>query len=506
MSKSPNKSKQHENAEERPQLTRHEKAKAAAQAKRASKQKSKRGKAKVKAAEPAKGKGAGKQPKRAVDTHKSEAAGKGKRAGAKQARKPASAARAKRPEAPKQNPNSLCPVSALCGACQLIDTPYPEQLANKQAYIDKLFAGVIDGATEVRPILGMDDPFHYRNKVVSPFAPGRKIKDPGRRGPSHEILYGMYRAGSHELIPTAGCLIENKIGQRVVQAVLRIMNRHGIEPYNEDTGEGFLRHVVVRAGHESGEVLVTVVTNGEEFPGARNFARELVKAVPEVTTIVQNVNTRQTNIILGQKEQRLYGPGFILDELCGLSFRISSHSFYQVNSTQTEVLYRTAIGMAHLSGTETVFDAYCGTGTIGLVAAHGLPGEEGHAAKVIGVDNAPSSIADALGNATHNGIENAQFVCTDATDFIQRHAAGGNSIDVLFLDPPRSGSTPEFMDAAIQLQPERIVYISCNPETQVRDVKPLLAAGYHIDELQAVDMFPHTEHIECVLKLTRAES
>ena len=401
---------------------------------------------------------------------------------------------------------SLCPVSGVCGACQTIDVPYEQQLAAKQRFIEDLFADVV-AREAIRPILGMGDPYHYRNKVISPYAPGRKLAAPkGARGgkglPRREILTGMYAKGTHRLVPTDACLLENQVAKKITLAVRDIMARFGVEPYDEDTGAGFMRHAVVRVGHESGEVLVTLVTNGPEFPSSKAFCRELVKRVPQVTTVVQNMNTRKTNVILGEQERTLYGPGFILDTLCGLSFRISSHSFYQVNATQTEVLYEAAIELAGFDGRATAIDAYCGTGTIGLVAA------KRGAARVIGVDNVESAIADARLNARHNGVDNAEFVAADAGAFMRELAAGREGLSdaeelVLLMDPPRAGSTPEFLDAAAVLSPSRIVYISCNPETQVRDVRYLARAGYRVEALQAVDMFPHTEHVESIALLTR---
>lgn len=414
---------------------------------------------------------------------------------------------------------SACPVSHKCGGCQTIDVPYAEQLASKQRYVEELFADLAP-AEAFRPILGMDEPYCYRNKVISPYAPGRKLPasraagaakggasakaarskgaSAGKNAPARrEILTGMYAKGTHRLVPTDECLIENRIAKKVTLAVRDIMLRHGIEPYDEDAGTGFIRHVVVRVGHNSGEVLVTVVTNGDDFPSSKSFCRELIKRVPQVTTVVQNVNTRSTNVILGEQERTLYGPGFILDTLCGLSFRISSHSFYQVNSVQTEVLYRTAIDLAALSGAETVVDAYCGTGTIGLTAA------KNGAARVIGVDNVESAIADARLNARHNGVENAEFVAADAGAFMRDMARRDEHDVVLFMDPPRAGSSESFLDAAAELAPKRIVYISCNPVTQVRDIAYLRRCGYRADVVQAVDMFPHTEHVETVVALTR---
>lgn len=391
---------------------------------------------------------------------------------------------------------SACPVARECGACQHVDEPYKQQLVRKDAQVADLFADVADSVA-LRPILGMDDPFHYRNKVVSPYAPGRKLQGTAKRGqkPRREVLCGMYAAGTHRIIPTDQCLIENAQAKRVILAVRDLMTRFGIEPYNEDTGRGFLRHAVVRVGHTSGEMLVTLVTNGREFPASKAFCRELVKRCPGVTTVVQNVNERQTNVILGDREQTLYGPGFILDKLCGLSFRISSKSFYQVNAVQTEVLYRTAIELAGFTGAEHAIDAYCGTGTIGLVAAkHG-------AAQVIGVDSVASAIRDARENAKHNGVENTRFVAADAGDFMRERAAEGERADVLLMDPPRAGSSEEFLSAAVMLAPQRIVYISCNPETQVRDIAFLRQHGYTVRVVQPVDMFPHTNHVETVALL-----
>ena len=381
-----------------------------------------------------------------------------------------------------------CRVAKQCGGCSRIDVPYNEQLAAKDEFVRNLFGCFAD--VEIRSILGMDDPNHYRNKVTSPFAPGKRGPNGGR-----EILTGMYAAGTHRIIQTDGCLVENEQAQQVVRAVKQIMKKHRIEPYDEDKGTGFMRHAVVRVGHESGEVLVTLVTNDDAFPNSKSFCRELVKRCPFVTTVVQNVNTRQTNVILGQQEKKLYGPGFILDTLCGLSFRISSQSFYQVNALQTTVLYDTAIRLANLDGTQTVIDAYCGTGTIGLVAA------KRGAARMIGVDSVESAIRDARENARHNGVDNATFVAADAGAFMRECTEAGDKGDVVFMDPPRAGSTEVFLDALVKLRPDRVVYISCNPETQVRDVQHLVAKGYALKTVQPVDMFPHTDHVETVALL-----
>ena len=433
--------------------------------------------------------------------------------------KPASSRAARRTGAS----DSPCPVDARCGGCKNLCVPYTKQLIDKQLRIERLFAPLAPDGT-ISLINGMKDPYHYRNKVISPFAPGKKLPPRGqdrkaadaraakggkgkRSQARYEILTGMYAAGSHELVPTDKCLIENETAKKVVLAVRDIMRKHDVAPYREDTGTGFMRHVVVRIGHTSGEVLVTLVTNSDDFPSSKSFCRELIRLCPAVTTVVQNVNERQTNVILGDKERVLYGPGFILDELCGLSFRISSKSFYQVNATQTEVLYRAAMDLAGFNGTQVAIDAYCGTGTIGLVAA------KSGAARVIGVDSVESAIRDARTNARHNGVENAEFVAGDATDFMcelakegvlgaseQEEGAQAGGLVVL-MDPPRAGSTEEFLRAAAALAPKRIVYISCNPETQARDVEFLDSIGYAVVAVQPVDMFPHTDHIECIVAL-----
>ena len=424
------------------------------------------------------------------------------------------------PEAPSF---PTCPHARACGACQHVNEPYADQLERKNERMRQLFAP-FDGA-QVRPILGMDVPYHYRNKVVSPYAQGRRLGDPARKGkggrarygkdgrraggersggaaarrgaPRYEILCGMYAAGTHRIVPTDHCLVENEQAKRAILTVRQLMPKFGIQPYNEDAGTGFLRHAVVRVGHNSGEVLVTLVTNGADFPASRAFCRELVRRCPFITTVVQNVNERQTNVILGQREQRLYGPGFILDKLCGLSFRISSQSFYQVNAVQTEVLYNTAVDLAALAGGERAIDAYCGTGTIGLVAASRGAGQ------VVGVDSVASAIRDARQNARHNGIENARFVADDAGAFMRQLAADGQRADVVLMDPPRAGSSEEFLESLCALAPERVVYISCNPDTQVRDCGFLAKRGFGLRIVQPVDMFPHTDHVETVALLSR---
>ena len=420
-----------------------------------------------------------------------------------------------------------CPVADACGACQHIAAPYDEQLKAKDARMQALFGDSAFGMAEIRPIIGMKHPYHYRNKVASPFAPGKNKRANARGGKGGvEVLTGMYAAGTHRLVRTDGCLVENEQANRVIREIRSMMAHRGIAPYDEDSGRGFLRHAIVRVGHESGEMLVTLVTNGDEFPYAKSFCRDLVKRCPFITSIVQNVNARKTNVILGQREQRLYGPGFILDTLCGLSFRISSQSFYQVNAVQTEVLYEQAMRLAGLRGSDgliagqgssamavgelvsdsaspqqmpkRIVDAYCGTGTIGLVAA------TRGAVEVIGVDSVASAIDDARQNARHNGIQNARFVAADAGDFMQELAAACEQVDAVLMDPPRAGASEAFLEALTALQSARVVYISCNPDTQARDLRHLVRVGYRVEVVQPVDMFPHTDHVETVALLIKS--
>ncbi|MBQ9691257.1 MAG: 23S rRNA (uracil(1939)-C(5))-methyltransferase RlmD [Eggerthellaceae bacterium] len=382
----------------------------------------------------------------------------------------------------------------------MLHIPYEKQLQEKQGVVENLFSDYSANA-QIHPIIGMDDPYHYRNKVTSPFVSMRtSLKH------KSSIACGMYKKGTHRVVDTSECLIENMQAKRIILSIRSLMYTYHIEPYDEDRDIGFMRHAQIRVGFASGEIMVTLVTRNDQWKHGKSFARALVKKHPEITTVIQNIHTSTNNVILGAKEKTLYGPGFILDSLCGLSFRISSRSFYQVNVGQTQYLYERAVEMAKLSGKETIFDAYCGTGTIGLVAmagVHGLPG--GH--RLIGVEERRDAIADAYMNTRHNGIKNVEFIAGDAGAYMrslarQNHTLSG-VIDVVFMDPPRAGATLDFLKATIQLEPTRIVYISCNPKTQIRDAKYLIERGYVLKELQVVDMFPHTDGIESIIMLER---
>ena len=275
-----------------------------------------------------------------------------------------------------------------------------------------------------------------------------------------------------------------------------MLQKFKIWTYDEDKGTGFLRHVLVKRGFTSGEVMVVIVGASGYFPMKKKFTAALLEMHPEITTVVLNINPKDTNLVLGDREEVLYGNGYIEDTLCGCVFRISPKSFYQINPVQTEKLYGKAMELAGLNENSTVLDAYCGIGTIGLVAAK-------TAGSVIGVELNPDAVKDAISNAKRNNSKNARFYCADAGDFMQELAENGERFDVVFMDPPRSGSSKKFIESLAVASPETVVYISCNPETLARDLQMMTQQGYKVKKICPVDMFPHTNHIECVVLLSR---
>ncbi len=325
---------------------------------------------------------------------------------------------------------------------------------------------------------------YYRNKVQHVFSRDRK----------GNILAGFYEENSHRVVDAPECLLEDRKSQAIILTVKNLLKSFKITVYNETSGFGLLRHVLVRRGFATGEILVVLVVTSPVFPSKNNFVRALRKEHPEITSVVLNLNDRDTTMVLGERNITLYGPGFIRDRLAGCTFRISPNSFYQVNPVQTEKLYNTALEFAGLTGKETVIDAYCGIGTIGLCAAK-------KAEKVIGVELNADAVKDAAQNARENRIDNARFYQGDASDFLNDMAERGEKADVVFLDPPRSGSTEKFLSSAVTLSPSRIVYVSCNPETLARDLKQLVSSGYRVQKIQPVDMFPFAGHLEAVVLL-----
>ena len=375
-----------------------------------------------------------------------------------------------------------CNISKKCGGCQFQGIPYKEQLKKKQ----KKEQSLLGAYGKVCSIIGMENPYYYRNKVHAVF-------DRDRKG---NIISGIYEEGTHRVVPVENCLIEDEKSQEIIRTIRGMLKSFKIRTYDEDTGYGLLRHVLIRRGFSTGEIMVVLVTGSPIFPSKNNFVKALRKAHPEITTVVLNVNDRQTSMVLGDREKPIFGPGFIKDRLCGCMFRISPKSFYQVNPVQTEILYQTAIDYAGLTGKETVIDAYCGIGTIGLIAAK-------KAGKVIGVELNKDAAKDARINAKENKITNAAFYQGDAGRFMVEMAAKGEKADVVFMDPPRAGSDEKFMASAVKMGPEKIVYISCNPETLARDLKYLTKKGYQVKKIQPVEMFAFTEHVETVVLLSR---
>ena len=375
-----------------------------------------------------------------------------------------------------------CSVSKKCGSCQYQGVPYKEQLAAKQKRMKKLLGKFAN----VKPIIGMDDPFYYRNKVHAVF-------DRDKKG---NIICGTYEEKTHKVVPIEECMIEDKISQEIIRTIRDMLKSFRIKTYDEDTGYGLLRHVLVRRGFSTDEIMVVLVIGSPIFPSKNNFVKALRKKYPQITTVVLNVNDKKTSMVLGERDIVIYGKGYIRDTLCGCTFRISPQSFYQVNPVQTEILYKTAIEYAGLGRKETVIDAYCGIGTIGLVAAK-------RAKNVIGVELNPDAVRDARINAKENKITNARFYQGDAGEFMENMAENGEHADVVFMDPPRIGSDKKFMSSVIKLNPSRIVYISCGPETLARDLEYLTKHGYDVRKIQPVDMFSFTDHCENICLLTK---
>ena len=375
-----------------------------------------------------------------------------------------------------------CKVWKKCGGCQFQGVPYTEQIKIKQKNMNKL----LKKYGNVKPIIEMENPFYYRNKVHAVF-------DRDKKG---NIICGTYEAGTHRVVPVEECMIEDKTSQEIIRAIRDMLKSFRNKTYDEDTGYGLLRHVLVRRGFSTDEIMVVLVVASPIFPSKNNFVKALRKKFPQISTVVLNVNDKKTSMVLGERDIVLYGKGFIRDRLCGCTFRISPQSFYQVNPVQTELLYKTAIEYAGLGRKERVIDAYCGIGTIGLVAA-------GKAREVIGIELNKNAVRDAIVNARENKITNARFYQGDAGEFMEGMVSEGERADVVFMDPPRTGSTEKFLTSMVKLGPSRIVYISCGPDTLARDLEFLTKHGYVTRKIQPVDMFSFTEHCEVVCLLTK---
>ncbi|WP_310831345.1 23S rRNA (uracil(1939)-C(5))-methyltransferase RlmD [Paenibacillus pedocola] len=420
-----------------------------------------------------------------------------------------------------------CPIYDQCGGCQLQHMDYTAQLAwKRQLVVDNLQrigklevagapgrgaeAGSGDGlaGTErvaaegesvasgsaaraqaegiiVQPTLGMDEPWRYRNKAQVPIG----VTEGG-------LVGGFYARGSHRIVDMETCLIQHEHNDDVVSAVKRIGRELGISAYNEETGRGLLRHVVVKKAFRTGEMMLVLVTNGRDIPHLDAWLGSIREQLPDVVSICQNVNTQRTNVIFGNETRVLWGRDVIYDYIGDVQFAISARSFYQVNPAQTEVLYGKTVEYAGLTGNETVIDAYCGIGTISLFLAQ-------HAAKVYGVEIVPEAIEDARGNARLNNMNNVVFEVGASEDVIPNWKEQGVTPDVIVVDPPRKGCDPRLLETILTMKPERVVYVSCNPSTLARDLRVLEDGGYKTMEVTPVDMFPHTVHVECVIWMER---
>ena len=373
-----------------------------------------------------------------------------------------------------------CAVSKYCGGCRYQGLAYEKQLQLKQESVDKLLAKF----GKVNKIIGMDNPFHYRNKVQVSF---------GYDDYKH-VICGNYVTSTHMIVPVEDCQICDEKANEIIGSIKRLVIKHKITIFDERAMKGCIRHVLIRCSSNN-EYMVVLVTGSQTIRNGEQFVKDIVKYNPEVTSIVQSINNKHTSMVLGNRNEVLYGKGYIADNLCGLDFQISASSFYQVNKRQTEVLYNKAIEAANLKGNETLIDAYCGTGTIGLIMSKNVK-------KVIGVELNKQAVKDANKNMRNNKITNCEFVCDDASNFMSRLAKTKEKIDVVVMDPPRSGADIKFLKALVALRPAKVVYVSCNPVT-LKEILNYLGKYYKVKSIQPVDMFSFTEHVETVVNLSR---
>lgn len=381
--------------------------------------------------------------------------------------------------------NEKCPYFGKCGGCST-DKPYSEQLEQKEESIRDLLCYF----GKVYPIIGSEQIYRYRNKVNWEYTVGKN----GRQ------FSGIYANGGHYVVPVKDCLLHDEEAQRIINSINEYFDKEKIPYYDEFNNVGFLRHVLIRRSVALNQTMVVIVSGMWSFPHKDRFIDYLTKRHPSIVTIVQNRNKEHTSMILSDEDERIwYGPGFIQDKILGLTFRISAKSFSQINSYQVGELYSIALDMAYLNGFETVIDAYCGTGTIGLIAA------ANGAKQVLGIESNPKAVDDAIENAKINNITNASFVCADASEYLKQMAKEKKTADVVFLDPPRTGTDERFLSSVFKLNPKKIVYISCNPYTLNRDLRYITTnSKYKVRAIQPIDLFPYTSHVETVVLLTAA--
>ncbi len=377
-----------------------------------------------------------------------------------------------------------CQVADKCGGCKYTGCSYTKQLIKKREYIQSL----LPDSVRLEHIIPADDPFYYRNKVHSSF---KRIKN-GR------IICGPYQADSHRIVEVDSCLIENKTAGLIIRDCAKIAAKLKINIYNEVTGRGELRRVLVRVSETTGDVMVVIVIGSKYFKGKNAFIKELLRMHPEITTILISVHSKHNSMILGDTIRKEYGPGYITDTVLGSTFRLSASSFFQVNRKQSEKLYSTALRLAEVKPDEEVLDCYSGIGTISLAFAK-------FAGHVTGVENNKDAVEDAIRNKKINKVKNCDFILADATEYMVSKAQEGSGVDTVILDPTRLGTTPEFIKACGILSPGKIIYISCGPESLARDLKLFARQGYKATVAVPVDMFPWTSHVETVCLLSNTQ-
>lgn len=380
----------------------------------------------------------------------------------------------------------LCPYFARCGGCDLLHISYPMQLESKRRNVEDCFRRIAHIEVSANPAIGMNRPWHYRNKCAYPVG-----------GAAREPLIGFFRPRTHDIVDIEDCPIQAHQSITAQHILREFLETHDLAPYNERSDRGELRHLLTRV-NKHGEAMVVLVTRHDHVPLLETLAATFVAGMPEAVTVVQNVQDKRSNVILGERSHVHYGSGYIQDELCGLRFKVSVPSFFQINRRQAEVLYETALDMADIREDSEVLDLYCGTGTLTLLAAR-------RAKKAVGIENVAAAIHDAQENAAANGIGNADFLWGNVEDVLPARMRGGYAPDVILLDPPRKGCDKKVLDAVLHAGPRRLVYVSCDPATLARDVALLARGGYRPSIVQPVDMFCHTKHVETAVLLTRID-
>lgn len=380
----------------------------------------------------------------------------------------------------------ICPIAEICGGCQIQHIDYPAQLQLKtnkvKANMQRI--GKLDNV-RIHETIGMNEPYQYRNKAQFPVGTM-----------DGKAIVGFYKKGTHEIVNMSSCYIQHEVNDKIVHVMKEYIDKYQVSTYDEATGRGLIRHILTKIGFATKEIMVVLVTNGRVLPHKEELIQRLISEIPAVKSIVQNINNKKANTILGKECITLYGKDMIVDKIGDLKFNISPLSFFQVNPMQTKVLYEKALEYADLTGSETVYDIYCGIGTISLFLAK-------NAKKVYGIEIVEAAIEDAKENAKINHIQNVEFFAGAAEDIVPKLYAKELQADVVVVDPPRKGCDEKVLDTIVKMQPERVVYVSCNPSTLARDLKYLNERGYQTIEVQPVDMFPHTAHVECVVRIQK---